>query len=113
MHWLNKFKLINIVSILHSRFILIFMLGLASLPVLAQVNFTTIASSKEIGRNDYVQVEFVVENAQQIEGLSHPPFQDFHIIQGPIQSSGMSVINGNMSQYKALSFVLQPLKTGK
>jgi len=78
-----------------------------------QVNFTTIASSKEIGRNDYVQIEFVVENAQQIDHLEHPRFQDFHIIQGPIQSSGMSVVNGNMSQYKALSFVLQPTKTGK
>jgi hypothetical protein len=80
---------------------------------IAQVKFTTVASSKEIGRNDYVQIEFVVENAQQIERLAHPNFQDFHIVQGPIQSSGMSVVNGSMSQYKALSFVLQPIKTGR
>jgi len=113
MNGLNHLKIKDIVSILRSRSLLIFMFGLAFIPAMAQVNFTTIASSKEIGRNDYVQVEFVVENAQQIEHLAHPAFQDFHIVQGPIQSSGMSVVNGTMSQYKALSFVLQPLKTGK
>ncbi|MBS1596673.1 MAG: protein BatD [Bacteroidetes bacterium] len=92
---------------------MIFICTIASFQAMSQVNFTTIASSKEIGKTDYVQIEFVVENAQQIEHLQHPSFQDFHIIQGPIQSSGMSVVNGNMSQYKALSFVLQPIKTGK
>jgi len=30
-----------------------------------------------------------------------------------MQSSGMSVINGNVSQYKGLTFVLQPTHTGK
>jgi len=115
MCWQIQFKIKNIVSILRSRFILLFMLGSCLLPAItkAQVNFTTIASSKEIGRTDYVQVEFVVENAQQIEHLVHPSFQDFHIVQGPIQSSGMSIVNGAMSQYKALSFVLQPIRTGK
>ncbi|HXB44456.1 MAG TPA: BatD family protein, partial [Puia sp.] len=81
--------------------------------VLAQVKFTTITSSKEIGRSDYVQVEFVVENAKQIEHLTPPSFPDFHIVEGPMQSSGMSVVNGNMSQYKGVSFILQPVKTGK
>jgi hypothetical protein len=78
-----------------------------------QVKFTTVASSQVLGQNDYLQVEFVVENARQIDELTPPDFPGFHIIQGPIQSSGMSVINGNMSQYKGLSFVLQPARTGK
>ena len=79
----------------------------------AQVKFTTVISSKEIGRADYVQVEFVVENARQIENLVPPTFPNFRITEGPIQSSGMSIVNGNTSQYKGVSFVLQPLKTGK
>ncbi|HEX4851088.1 MAG TPA: BatD family protein, partial [Puia sp.] len=85
-----------------SRFLLLFSLIVSSIASVAQVKFTTVISSKEIGRNDLVQVEFVVENAQQIEHLNPPAFPDFHIVQGPIQSSGMSVINGNMTQYKAL-----------
>jgi hypothetical protein len=58
-------------------------------------------------------VEFVVENARQIDDLTPPDFHGFRVAQGPIQSSGMSIVNGNMSQYKGLSFVLEPEKTGK
>src|ERR1700748_309921 len=96
------------------RFSLIFWIALLTgLFVSGQVKFTTVASSQEVGRGDYLQVEFVVENAKQIEQLTPPDFAGFHVAQGPIQSSGMSIVNGNMSQYKALSFVLEPTKTGK
>src|ERR1700748_3151001 len=96
------------------RFSLIFWIALLTgLFVSGQVKFTTVASSQEVGRGDYLQVEFVVENAKQIEQLTPPDFPGFHVAQGPIQSSGMSIVNGNMSQYKALSYVLQPDKTGK
>src|ERR1700734_2533970 len=79
-----------------------------------QVKFTTVVNSQELGQRDYLQVQFIVENAQQIDEFDPPvDFPGFHVVQGPIQSSGMSVINGNMSQYKGLSFVLQPTKTGK
>lgn len=80
---------------------------------MAQTKFTTVLSSREIGRSDYVQVEFIVENASHIENLVPPTFPNFHVVEGPIQSSGMSIVNGNTSQYKGVSFVLQPLKTGK
>lgn len=78
-----------------------------------QAKFTTVVSSQDIGRGDYLQVEFVIENARQIDQLTPPDFQGFQVVQGPIQSSGMSIVGGNMSQYKSLSFVLQPVKTGK
>jgi hypothetical protein len=78
-----------------------------------QVKFNTVVSSQDIGRCDYLQVEYVIENARQIDQLTPPDFQGFQVVQGPIQSSGMSIVNGNMSQYKSLSFVLQPVKTGK
>ncbi|HWB91880.1 MAG TPA: BatD family protein [Puia sp.] len=93
-----------------------FIIGIALLPGLfasGQVKFTTNVSSQDLGKSDYLQVEFVVENAKQIDDLTPPNFPGFHIAQGPIQSSGMSIVNGNMSQYKALSFVLEPTKTGK
>jgi hypothetical protein len=78
-----------------------------------QVRFTTVVSSQETSVDGYLQVEFVVENAKEINALNPPDFPGFRIAQGPIQSSGMSVINGNMSQYKGVSFVLQPTHTGK
>ena len=109
----EKINLTGIATILRFRFTAFLLLLLFTLPVLAQIKFTTITSSKEIGRGDYVQIEFVVENAKQIEHLTPPAFPDFHIVEGPMQSSGMSIVNGNMSQYKGVSFILQPVKTGK
>lgn len=79
----------------------------------AQVRFTTVASSKQLGRTDYFQLEFVVENAHQIENLNQPDIHDFQIISGPNQSTGMTIVNGSVSQYKTVSFILQPTKTGK
>src|SRR6185437_16338749 len=100
-----------------ARFLrLTFFIGVTFLPglwVSGQVKFTTVVSSQDVGRSDYLQVEFVVENAKQIDDLTPPEFPGFHIVQGPIQSSGMSIVNGSMSQYKGLSFVLEPTKTGK
>jgi len=106
-------KLKAIVSILRFHFAACNILLLSVMSATAQqVKFTTVISSKEIGRGDYVQVEFIVENAKQIERLTAPAFPDFHIVEGPMQSSGMTIVNGSMSQYKGVSFVLQPNKTG-
>jgi hypothetical protein len=65
-----------------------------------------------MGKADYVEVQFIVENAKEISALQPPGFEDFTVIQGPSQSTGMSVINGSMTQYRGVSFLLQPKKTG-
>ena len=79
----------------------------------AQAKFTTVVNETQPGLNEYVQVEYTVENAKSVENISPPSFKNFRLIQGPIQSSGMSIINGALSQFKSISFVLQPLVTGK
>jgi hypothetical protein len=81
-------------------------------PVIAQVKFSAQASAKEIAKSDYVEIQFVIENAKEVGNVQPPDFPDFNVVQGPNQSSGMSVVNGNMSQYKGISYVLQPKKTG-
>ncbi len=80
---------------------------------LAQVKFSTIVNEKQLGLSDYVQVEYTIENAKSVEKLSPPPFKSFRIIQGPVQSNGVSYLNGTLSQYKSVSYILQPLVTGK
>src|SRR5580693_1605603 len=100
---------------LHLRSALI--VWIALLPALmatGQVKFTTVVNSQELGQRDYLQVQFVVENAQQIDEFDPPAdFPGFHVVEGPIQSSGMSVVNGTMSQYKGVSFILQPTHSGR
>src|SRR5207344_498691 len=77
-------------------------------PAVAQVNFSAQASTKDMGKTDYVEVQFIVENAKQIQNLEPPDFPDFNIVQGPNQSSGMSIVNGAMTQYRGVSYILQP-----
>jgi BatD DUF11 like domain len=101
-----------IVAILRFSIIVVIAL-LPGLFVSGQVKFSTWVSSQDIGQKEYLQIEYVVENAKQIDELTPPSFPGFQIVQGPIQSSGMSIVNGSMSQYKGLSFVLQPIHTGK
>jgi|HubBroStandDraft_3_1064219.scaffolds.fasta_scaffold24310_1 hypothetical protein len=79
---------------------------------MAQLHFTAQASTKDMGKSDYVQVQFVIENAKEIGNVQTPDLSDFTIIEGPNQSTGMSITNGNMSQYKGIIFLLQPKKTG-
>lgn len=108
----NTIKFSAIVTILRIPFIVVIAL-LPGFIAAGQVKFTTIASSREIGRSEYLQIEFAVENAKQIDQLNPPDFPGFQVVKGPIQSSGMSISNGNTSQYMAVSFVLQPSRTGK
>ena len=79
----------------------------------AQVKFSTIVNEKHPGISDYVQVEYTVENAKSVERISSPPFKDFRVIQGPVQSNGVSYTNGVLSQFKSVSYILQPLVPGK
>ena len=80
---------------------------------LAQVKFYTRIDPQVVGRNQPVQVQYVIENAKSIDEFKAPTFEDFTLIQGPIESSGMSIINGNSTQYKSLLFLLQPKIIGK
>ena len=81
-------------------------------PAMAQVHFTAHASTRDIGKSDYVEVQFVIENAKQISDLQPPDFTDFAIVQGPNESTGVSVVNGVTSQSRGISYVLKPKKTG-
>jgi len=85
----------------------------ACLGLSAQVKFTTVVDEKEIGTNDYLQVQYMVENAQTVESITPPAFSGFTVVSGPNQQSSMSVINGAVSKSEGVSFVLRPTGTGK
>jgi len=103
---------INIGSFIPFKTLIFCWLCLILSPAMAQMQFTAHASTKDMGKSDYVKIEFVIENAKEIGDLQAPDFADFTIVQGPNQSTGMSMVNGVTSQYRGISFVLQPKKTG-
>src|SRR3712207_4969319 len=81
--------------------------------VFGQAKFSTVIDHPTISRDQLVQVEYVVENAKNVDNFIPPSFRNFAVVQVPIQSSGMSFVNGSLTQYKALVFLLQPKTTGK
>jgi hypothetical protein len=103
---------ITIEKYLHRFFATIVSLAFFSIAV-AQVKFSTIVNERQPGLGDYIQVEYTIENAKVVENIEPPNFKDFRLIQGPMQSTGMSYINGVMFQYKSISFILQPAVKGK
>jgi hypothetical protein len=78
----------------------------------AQVKFTASISPGQINKNEYAVLRLEVQNAENVEQITPPPFKDFIIVSGPNQESGMSNVNGIVKQYLALSYILQPRKTG-
>jgi len=86
---------------------------LIAVSAFSQAKFYTRVDQQVVGKNQPVQVQFIIENAKTILEFRPPAFDDFNVIQGPMESSGMSVINGNVTQYKSLVFLLQPKEPGK
>lgn len=82
-------------------------------PVFSQVKFSTVIDEKEVGKSDYVQVQYIVENASSVESLTPPAFPGFTVVSGPMQQNGMSIINGAVSKYQGVTYVLKPSATGK
>jgi hypothetical protein len=96
------------------KFLLFFFWVLAfCLPAAAQVKFSTVINDTRVGKDDYLQVEYMVENAASVESLTPPAFDGFTIVSGPMQQTGMSVVNGNVSKSEGVTYVLKPSATGK
>ena len=78
----------------------------------AQVKFSASISPAEIGKDEYTQLKLMVENANEVQQIVPPNLKDFIIISGPNQESGMTMINGVVKKYIALSFILKPKAAG-
>lgn len=90
-------------------FILIFITALCSYDIsFAQVSFTAECPQKKIGKNDYLQIQFKVDHATNVESINPPSFKNFSVVSGPNQESGMTSINGKTDQYVSIGYVLKP-----
>ena len=78
----------------------------------AQAKFSVVCPNKTIGKNDLLQVQFKMENANNVESIVPPDFKNFIVVSGPNQESSSSNINGKVTQYVTIGFSLQPKKPG-
>jgi hypothetical protein len=74
----------------------------------AQANFTVVCPQNKIGKNEYLQVQFKVENASNVDAINPPSFKNFSVVSGPNQESGMTSINGKVDQYVSIGYLLKP-----
>jgi len=93
------------------KFIVLYFL-LAGYYANAQVKFSASLTPSEIGKDEFAQLKLMVENANEVQQIVPPNLKDFIIISGPNQESGMTMINGVVKKYIALSFILKPKATG-
>lgn len=77
-----------------------------------QVKFYAETDSRLIGKDENIEILFTVKNAKKVDQINAPVFDDFTIVSGPSQQSGMTIINGAVSQTVSIGFTLHPKKTG-
>ena len=78
----------------------------------AQVKFSASITPSQIGRDEFAQLKLTVENAKEVQQINPPQLKDFVIVSGPNQESGMSMVNGNVKKYIALSYIIKPKGVG-
>ncbi len=99
-------------SLLRTTALVIIYTFFASFAV-AQVNAILDVSPQKIGKDEYATLKIIVENADNIQQINPPSLENFIVMSGPNQESGVSSVNGQVSRYAAVSFVIKPKKTGK
>ncbi len=109
---MNKFLLSLIPKRLIGFLLLLYSVIQFDLTAFTQVKFSAVCPNKKISKNEYLQVQFIVENATNVQQVIPPSFKNFSIVSGPNHQSGMSTINGNVKQYIAIEFILKPRRQG-
>jgi BatD DUF11 like domain len=72
--------------------------------------FQMTVSEDTIGLNGTLEVRFTLENARA-QKLNPPLFEGFEV-QGPSQSTSVSIVNGDMSQISTYTYHLKPKSVG-
>jgi hypothetical protein len=94
------------------RSLLFFIFLLLQSIAFAQTKFYATISAKEIGKEDYLQLKLIVENANSVDKVSNPMLTNFSIESGPNEETGFSNINGKTKKYLALNYIIKPKAVG-
>ena len=93
------------------KIFLLLLITAASIGV-AQTKFSATVSASQISKNEFLQLRLTVENAKDVQRITPPVFKNFMVVSGPNQESGMTIVNGDVKNYIALSYVLKPKGPG-
>ncbi|MBC7886815.1 MAG: protein BatD [Ferruginibacter sp.] len=113
---LLSFIFVIIIMILQSKklcFSFILLTVVCQYTVLAQASFSAKISPGSIGKNETAELRLIIDNARQVDQIIPPSLNNFIILSGPNQESGMESYNGATRQYIGITYQLKPKSTGK
>lgn len=79
----------------------------------AQTAFNAVVSPKVIYKNEYATLRLTVTNGNDIRNITPPSLKDVDVISGPNQETGMSNVNGHVTQYFSYNYIIKPKRAGK
>ncbi len=98
---------------IYTRLIFLSILLLFVSAAIAQLKLSVQVDESRISTEDFIHIQYTIEHAKKINKFIPPSFAGFKVIQGPDYSNGWTLINGEMKEYVAIGFVLQPIRKGK
>lgn len=95
------------------RTVLFLFLILIMVDLQAQNNSIMVEVSPEtVLMDNEFEVSFTIENAD-IKSFEAPAFKDFDLLGGPMASSMMQIINGEVTSKQTYTYILSPKNPGK
>ncbi len=76
------------------------------------VTFEAVTNARQVVVNSNFEVTFTLKFANGSEFVP-PSFKDFMVLAGPVTSTSMQIVNGNVTREMGFSYTLQPTKIGK
>ncbi|MEI9944039.1 MAG: BatD family protein [Chitinophagaceae bacterium] len=95
------------------RIVFIFLLAVYSFSIKAQVVFRTDVTQGPVIAGESFQVQYVLENFNDIGEFSPPDFKNFRIAGGPFVYEGATYSTDGIRKVKNVVYTLEPLKPGK
>ncbi len=80
--------------------------------VLGQVRFTASADKQKLGMDGYIQLQYSIDNASEVQQFTAPVFKNFIIVEGPTYISSTILDNGKLCPSRSFIYILQPLSVG-
>ena len=77
------------------------------------IRFTLQVSASRVSMQDFVQVQYLIENSRKVSQFIPPDFKNFEVVEGPDQASGWNMENGALKEYVMFSFLLKPEREGR
>jgi hypothetical protein len=99
-------------QLLPTRIFLLLLLLCTGNLAIAQLKFSATISPSTIGKDEVAELKLMVENAGSVEQINPPSLQNFIVVSGPNQESGMESINGVTHQYIGITYLLKPKAKG-